>query len=94
MAFRLDELSTMLVSASHDAKKPETYESYRRSHSEGRNGREPGGVLVLFDDQSNIKIKAAGPSTIPPGGTSQIRACGQGRVQKSILKTVRARHSA
>ena len=29
---------------------------------------EPGGVLVLFDDQSNIKIKTAGPATIPPGG--------------------------
>ena len=29
---------------------------------------EPGGVLVLFDDQSNMKIKTAGPVTIPPGG--------------------------
>ena len=29
---------------------------------------EPGRVLVLFDDQSNIKIKTAGPETIPPGG--------------------------
>ena len=29
---------------------------------------EPGGVLVLFDDQSNMKIKTAGPATIPPGG--------------------------
>ena len=28
---------------------------------------EPGGVLVLFDDQSNMKIKTAGPATIPPG---------------------------
>ena len=28
---------------------------------------EPGGVLVLFD-QSNIKIKTAGPATMPPGG--------------------------
>jgi hypothetical protein len=25
-------------------------------------------VLVLFDDESNMKIKAAGPATIPPGG--------------------------
>ena len=29
---------------------------------------EPGGVLVLFDDQPNIKIKTAGPATIPLGG--------------------------
>jgi hypothetical protein len=29
---------------------------------------EPGGVLVLFDDQSNMKIKTAGPETIAPGG--------------------------
>ena len=28
---------------------------------------EPGAVLVLFDDQSNMKIKTAGPATIPPG---------------------------
>ena len=24
--------------------------------------------MVLFDDQSNMKIKTAGPATIPPGG--------------------------
>jgi hypothetical protein len=29
---------------------------------------EPRGVLVLFDDQSNMKINTAGPATIPPGG--------------------------
>jgi hypothetical protein len=29
---------------------------------------EPGGVLVLFDDESHMKIKTAGPATIPPGG--------------------------
>jgi hypothetical protein len=29
---------------------------------------DPGGVLVLFDDQSNMKIKTAGPATIPTGG--------------------------
>jgi hypothetical protein len=29
---------------------------------------EPGGVLVLFDDQSRMKIKTAGPATILPGG--------------------------
>ena len=29
---------------------------------------EPSGVLVLFDDQSKMKIKTAGPATIPPEG--------------------------
>ena len=29
---------------------------------------EPGSVLVLFDDQSRMKIKTAGSATIPPGG--------------------------
>jgi hypothetical protein len=29
---------------------------------------EPGNVLVLFDDQSSMKIKTAGPATIPLGG--------------------------
>jgi hypothetical protein len=29
---------------------------------------EPGSILVLFDDQSNMKVKIAGPATIPPGG--------------------------
>jgi hypothetical protein len=29
---------------------------------------EPGGVLVLFDDESHMKIKTSGPATIPPGG--------------------------
>jgi hypothetical protein len=29
---------------------------------------EPGGVLVLFDDHSNMKIKTAGPATVPSGG--------------------------
>jgi len=28
---------------------------------------EPGAVLVLFADGSNMKIKTAGPRTIPPG---------------------------
>jgi hypothetical protein len=27
-----------------------------------------GGILVLFDDQSNMKIKTAGPVKIQPGG--------------------------
>jgi coenzyme F420-reducing hydrogenase alpha subunit len=29
---------------------------------------EPGGVSVLFDDESRMKIKTAGPATRPPGG--------------------------
>ena len=29
---------------------------------------EPGSVLVLSDDQSKMKIKTAGPATIPAGG--------------------------
>jgi len=29
---------------------------------------DPGGVLVLFDDQSNMKIKTTGPATIWQGG--------------------------
>jgi hypothetical protein len=29
---------------------------------------EPGAVLVLFDDQSSMKIKTAGSATIPQGG--------------------------
>ena len=29
---------------------------------------EPGGVLVLFDDESRMKIKTTGPATISPGG--------------------------
>jgi hypothetical protein len=27
---------------------------------------EPGGALVLFDDQSSMKIKTAGPATVSP----------------------------
>ena len=30
---------------------------------------EPGSVLVLFDDQSNMKVKIAGPATMAQGGT-------------------------
>jgi hypothetical protein len=29
---------------------------------------QPGSVLVLFDDESRMKIKTAGPATIPQGG--------------------------
>ena len=35
---------------------------------------EPGAVLVLFDDQSNMKIKTAGPATIPARRQSKIRS--------------------
>jgi len=29
---------------------------------------EPGAVFIVFDDQSNMKIKTAGPATVPPSG--------------------------
>ena len=29
---------------------------------------EPGGVFVVFDDESRMKIKTAAPAMIPPGG--------------------------
>jgi len=29
---------------------------------------EPGAVLVVFDDESRMKIKTAGPATVPSGG--------------------------
>ena len=29
---------------------------------------QPGSVLVLFDDESRMKIKTAGPATVPSGG--------------------------
>ena len=32
---------------------------------------EPGAVLVLFDDESRMKIKIAGPATIPPSGKAK-----------------------
>ena len=35
---------------------------------------EPGGVLVLFDDESRMKIKTAGPATIAPKLMNGIRA--------------------
>src|SRR5262245_12362969 len=48
---------------------------------------------VLFDDQSNMKIKTAGPATIPPGG--KVKSVHEAKAEsKSILKTVRARQSA
>jgi hypothetical protein len=33
---------------------------------------EPGSVLVLFDDQSNIKIKTVGAVAVPPGSKVKI----------------------
>jgi hypothetical protein len=32
---------------------------------------ESGGVLFLFDDGSRMKIKTAGPATVPPGGKAK-----------------------
>jgi hypothetical protein len=29
---------------------------------------EPGSVLILFDDESRMKIKTAGPAAVSPGG--------------------------
>jgi hypothetical protein len=43
---------------------------------------EPGGVLVLFDDQSNMKIKTAGPATIPPGG--KVKSVHESKVEFKI----------
>jgi hypothetical protein len=43
---------------------------------------EPGGVLVLFDDQSRMKIKTAGPATIPPGG--KVKAVHESRAEFKI----------
>jgi hypothetical protein len=34
---------------------------------------EPGSVLVLFDDQSSMKIKTAGRTTIPPGKVKSVQ---------------------
>jgi hypothetical protein len=50
-----------------------------------------GGVLVVFDDQSNMKIKTAGPGSISEGG--KVKSVQETRPSsESILKTVRARH--
>jgi hypothetical protein len=35
---------------------------------------EPGSVLVLFDDQSSLRIKTAGPAAVSPGGKNKIRS--------------------
>ena len=43
---------------------------------------EPGSVLVLFDDQSSMKIKTAGPATIPPGG--RVKSVNEAQVEFKI----------
>jgi hypothetical protein len=54
---------------------------------------EAGGALVLFDDQSSMKIKTAGASAVSPG--VKIKSVMRpGPSSKSNSKTVRARHSA
>jgi hypothetical protein len=42
---------------------------------------EPGAVLVVFDDQSNMKIKASWTSNDTARRQSKIRSGDQGRVQ-------------
>jgi hypothetical protein len=42
----------------------------------------PGGVSVLFDDGSNMKIKTAGPATIPPGG--EVKSVHEARAEFKI----------
>jgi hypothetical protein len=43
---------------------------------------EPGGVLVLFDDQSSMKIKMDAPATVPPG--SRIKSVHEARAEFKI----------
>ena len=38
--------------------------------------------MVLFDDQSNMKIKTAGPATIPPGG--KVKSVHEAKVEFKI----------
>ena len=42
-----------------------------------------GSVLVLFDDQSSMKVKIAGPATIPPGG--KIKSVHEAKVAGATL---------
>jgi hypothetical protein len=44
---------------------------------------EPGGILVLFDDQSKMKIKTAGPATIPQGG--KVKSVHEAKAKFKIL---------
>jgi hypothetical protein len=43
---------------------------------------EQGGVLVLFDDQSNMKIKTSAPATIPPG--AKVKSVHEARAELKI----------
>ena len=43
---------------------------------------EPGGVLVFFDDRSNMKIKTAGPATLQPGG--KVKSVHEAKVEFKI----------
>ena len=43
---------------------------------------EPGGVLILFDDESKMKIKTAGPATIPEG--SKVKSVREDRADFQI----------
>jgi hypothetical protein len=43
---------------------------------------EPGSVLILFDDQSSLKIKTAGPATIPAGG--KVKSVNEARAEFKI----------
>jgi hypothetical protein len=43
---------------------------------------ESGGILVLFDDQSSMKIKTTGPATISPGG--KVKSVNETKVELKI----------
>ena len=42
----------------------------------------PGGVLILFDDQSSMKIKTAAPATVSPG--SKIKSVHEAKAEFKI----------
>src|SRR5262245_46212720 len=44
---------------------------------------ETGGVVVLFDDQSNMKIKTAGPAPIPPGG--KVKSVHEAKTESKLI---------
>ena len=53
---------------------------------------EPGAVLVLFDDQSSMKIKTTGAAAVSPG--SKVKSVHEARQSsESSLRTVQAPHS-
>jgi hypothetical protein len=43
---------------------------------------EPGSVLLVFDDQSSMKIKTAGPTTMQPGG--KVKSVNEAQVEFKI----------